>query len=149
MGHNVHAGRVEPHEEWLVSRLCFVHELQRKIEDLVVYRLHPFWIKRSGIFDLLLADFTPARHVRRVVRIRGPAVDHVAWTDLVQQVLRIVRMRRVFHRVEMIEITEEFIEAVDGGQEFILVTKMVLTELTGRIAQRFERSRDGASFGGY
>ena len=46
-------------------------------------------------------------------------VDHVARADDVQQVLRIVRMRRVFHRVEVIQVAEEFVEAVDGGQELV------------------------------
>src|SRR5438093_4532629 len=48
-------------------------------------------------------------------------------------------MRRIFHGIEVVEITEELVEAVDGGQEFILVAKMVLAELPGGVALRFER----------
>src|SRR6266480_7722793 len=54
-------------------------------------------------------------------------------------------MCRIFHCVEVIEVAEEFIEAVDSGQEFIQIAEVVLPELAGRIALRFERGSDGAS----
>ena len=34
-------------------------------------------------------------------------------------------MRRIFHRVEVIEITEELVEAVNGRQELVPVTKRI------------------------
>ena len=43
-------------------------------------------------------------------------MHHVARADLVQQILRIVRMRGVFHRIEVIQVAEEFIEAVNEGR---------------------------------
>ena len=61
-------------------------------------------------------------------------MEHVARTDGVQQILRIVRVRRVFHCVEMIEVTEELIEAVHRRKEFVLVAKVVLAELAGGVA---------------
>ena len=64
-----------------------------------------------------------------------------------KQILRIVRMRRVFHRVEVIQVAEEFVEAVDGGQELIAVAQMVLAELAGGVALRFERGGNRAGFG--
>src|SRR5690349_16210780 len=70
-------------------------------------------------------------------------MNHVARTNLVQQLLRIVRMRRIFHPIEVIKIAEEFIEAVDRGQEVILVAKMVLAELSGNIALRLQRGSNG------
>ena len=57
-------------------------------------------------------------------------------------------MRRVFHRVQVIEIAEEFIEPVDRRQELILVAKVILAELAGGVALRFERGGNGASLGG-
>ena len=75
-------------------------------------------------------------------------VNHVARADDVQQVLRIVGMRRVFHRVEVIQIAEEFVEAVDGRQELVAVAEVVLAELAGGVALRLERGGDGAGFGG-
>jgi hypothetical protein len=57
-------------------------------------------------------------------------------------------VRRVFHRVQVIEVAEEFIEPVDGRQELILVAKMILAELAGGVALRFERGGNCASLGG-
>ena len=54
-------------------------------------------------------------------------------------------MRRVFHRVEVIEVAEELVEAVDGGQELIQIAEVVLAELAGGVALRFERGGDRAS----
>ena len=70
-------------------------------------------------------------------------MDHVARADDVQQFLRVGGMRGVFHRVEVIEITEEFVEAVNGRQELVEIAEMVLAELAGGIAHRLERRRDG------
>ena len=60
------------------------------------------------------------------IMLRGPTC--------VLQVLRIVRMAGVFHRVEVIEIAEELVEAVHRRQELVLVAKMVLAELAGGVA---------------
>ena len=56
-------------------------------------------------------------------------------------------MRRVFHRVQVIQVAEEFVEAVNGGQELVAVAQMVLAELAGGVALRFERGGNRASFG--
>src|SRR5438552_12648779 len=58
-------------------------------------------------------------------------------------------MRRIFHRVEVIEVAEEFIEPMDSGQELIEIAEMVLAELAGRVALRFERGSYGASLSWY
>ena len=83
MRDDVHAGRIEPAEERLVVRLGFVDELECEIANLVVDRLHPFWVKRAGVLDLLLADFAPARHFGCVIRVGRPRMNHVARADLV------------------------------------------------------------------
>src|SRR5947199_10853990 len=57
-------------------------------------------------------------------------------------------MCRIFHCVEVIEVAEEFVEAVDSGQELIQIAEMVLPELAGGVALRFERGSDGASLCG-
>ena len=73
-------------------------------------------------------------------------VNHVARADLIQQILRIVGMRRVFHRVEVIEVAEEFVEPMDSGQEFIEIAEVILAELASGVALRFERGGDRAGF---
>ena len=75
-------------------------------------------------------------------------MDHVARADDVQQVLRIVGMCRVFHRVEVIEVAEELVEAVDSRQKFILVAKVILAELAGGIPHVLEHSGNGHRLGG-
>ena len=51
-------------------------------------------------------------------------------------------MRRVFHRVEVIQVAEELVEAVDGRQELVEVAEVVLAELPGGIAHGLQRRRD-------
>ena len=147
MRDDVHARRVEPEEERLVVRLRLVDELEGIVEDLVVDRLHPLGIERAGVLDLLLADLAPARLHRRVVGVGRPAVDHVARADRVLQVLRIVAVRRVLHRIQVVEVAEELIEAVHRRQELVEVAQMVLAELAGGVAHRLERRGDGRRLG--
>ena len=45
-------------------------------------------------------------------------------------------MARVFHRVEVIEVAVELVEAVHRWQEFVAVTEVVLAELTRRVSHR-------------
>ena len=92
-----------------------------------------FGHKLARVLDLLLADLAPARVDRGVVGGGRHRADHVARTDLGPQVLRIVRMAGVFHRVEVIEIAEELVEAVHRRQELVLVAEMVLAELAGGV----------------
>jgi hypothetical protein len=46
---------------------------------------------------------------------------------------------RLVLSIEVIEIAEELIEAVNRGQELIAVAKMVLAELPGSVTQRLEQ----------
>ena len=101
-----------------------------------------FGIQRAGVLDLLLADLAPARLHGRVVRVRRPAVDHVARTDFVHQGPADSWGGRVLHGIEVIEIAEELVEAVDRRQELVQVAKMVLAELAGGVAHRFECGGD-------
>jgi hypothetical protein len=47
---------------------------------------------------------------------------------------RIVRHLRLFFGVEVVEIAEELVEAVRGGQVLVEITEVVLPELPGRVA---------------
>src|SRR5205823_14716743 len=96
-------------------------------------------IKRAGVLDLLFTDLAPAWHLGGIIRSGRPGMDHIARANLVEQVLWVVRMRRVFHRIQVIQIAKELVEAVDGGQELVQIAEMVFTELAGFIALRLER----------
>ena len=50
--------------------------------------------------------------------------------------------------VQVIEVAEELVEAVHGGQEFVAIAEMVLAELPGRIALRLQQLGYGRIFGG-
>ena len=92
MRNHVHARRVEPKEKRLAVGLRLIEELEGIVANLVVDGFHPLGIERAGILNLLLADLAPARHLRRVVGVGRPAVDHVARPYRGDQILRIVAM---------------------------------------------------------
>ncbi len=119
------------------------------VEDLGVDRLHSLRIELAGVFDFLLADFAPARLDRRIVDVCGPAMQHVARPDGGLESRRVVAMRRVFHRIEVVQVAEEFVETVDRGQKRISVTQMVLAKLARGIAHRLQRGGDGRRFCGH
>ena len=50
--------------------------------------------------------------------------------------------------IQVIEVAEELVEAVHGGQEFVAVAKMVLAELPGRIALRLQQLGNGRILAG-
>jgi hypothetical protein len=52
-------------------------------------------------------------------------------------------MKRVFHRVEVIQIAPELVEAVNGRQKLIAITQVIFAELTRCVAHRFQHSCDG------
>src|ERR1700730_17919979 len=114
MCHDVHAGRVEPDEEWLLVGPRFVDELEREIEDLVIDRLHPFWVERARVLYSLLSDLTPPRLFGRIFSVAGPRVDHVPWADHVLDFLRIGPMGRTLHCVQVVKVAEKLVEAVNG-----------------------------------
>ncbi len=144
MRDDVHPRRVEPEEERLAVLLGLVDELERVVEDLVVDGLHPSSGQSvAGVLDLLLADLAPARLLGRVVRVGRPGVDHVARADLVLERRRVVGMARVLHRVQVIEVAEELVEAVHRGQELVQVAQVVLAELAGGVAHGLEHRGDG------
>ena len=118
-----------------------LHEINGAIGDIVVDCHHSLFGQRAGVFYHLLADLAEAWIDRCVVDLRGFAVHHAAWSELRKErrVLRIVRQFRLFLGVQVIEVAVELVEAVNGGEKFVAVAKMVLAELPGRIAERLEQ----------
>ena len=68
-------------------------------------------------------------------RLRGPTLSF--------SVLRIVGVERILHRIEVIEVAEELIEAVHRRQIFVAVAEMVLAELPGGVAHGLQHGGDG------
>ena len=73
-------------------------------------------------------------------------MDHVARPNDVQQVLRIIGMGRVFHCIEVVEVAEELVEAVDRWQELVAIAEVILAELAGGITLRLESGGNRAGF---
>ena len=96
------------------------------------------WRQRSFVHDLLLADGAPARLDRRIVGVACPAMDEVPRADRVtdRRVSRIGVPVGIRHGVEVIQIAEELIEAVDAREVLVQVAEMVLAELSGGVAHR-------------
>src|SRR5262245_47314667 len=74
-------------------------------------------------------------------------MDHASGAELLLEVRKIlfrgvVRLLRILFGVQVIEVPEELIEAVGGGQVFVEVAKMVLPELAGCVSERFEQLRN-------
>ena len=144
-GPDVHAARIEPDEERLPVAVRPVDEVGRGLEELLVDRLHPLFRERPGVLAFLLAPGAEARIVARRDGRGRDAFHHAARTELRLEggVLRIVRMFRFILGVQMIEVAEELVEAVNRRQKFVAVAEMVLAELPGRIALRLEQIGDG------
>ena len=74
----------------------------------------------------------------------GVGVDHTPGSESIAKlgVLRVVRMFRLVLGVQVIEIPIELIEAVARREELILVTKVVLAELSGGVPLVLEQLCD-------
>ena len=78
-----------------------------------------------------------------------PAVHQAARAVLVVVGL-VVRERvpvRVRHGVEVVQVAEELVEAVQRRQVLVQVAEVVLAELPGGVALRLERGGEGAGLG--
>ena len=125
VGAEVHARGIPPEEEGAALRRGLVKVVQRTGGHLVVYRLHALFRQRPGVLDPLAA----VGH--------SPAVDDPARTVALPEsgVLGVVLMLGLFLRVQVVEVPEELVETVVGGQVLVEVTQMVLAELGGGVAQ--------------
>ena len=59
------------------------------------------------------------------------------------RILRVVLVFRFLFGVEVIQVAEELVEAVVGGQKLILVPQVILAELAGRVPLRLQQGGDG------
>ena len=69
-------------------------------------------------------------------------MDH-ARAHLAPQVLRVVRVAGVFHRIEVIQVAEELVEPVHRGEELVFVAEMVFAELARGVTHRPQHRGDG------
>ena len=119
---DVHAGGVVPDEKRLIRRMRPVHEIKRKLGDFFIDGFHTLHVQRAGILDLAVCDGmndTPGAEFLGEFRI--------LWVILI--------FRFVFG-VQVIQIPEELVESVIGGQMLIEIAKMILAELSCCVSHR-------------
>ena len=73
-----------------------------------------------------------------IVDVGGRAMEHAPRPVLLLElgVLGVVIALRLLFGVQVVEIAEEFVEAVHGRQVLVVVAQVVLAELAGRVALR-------------
>ena len=108
------------------------------LHGLVVDGLHALLGQGSGVLDLLLPYLAEARIDGWVVRVGRESMQHAARTEFRSErwVLRIVLVLGLLLGIQMIEIAEELVEAVQRRQKLILVAQMVFAELASGVAER-------------
>src|SRR5262249_46615428 len=148
----VHVGGVDPAEEWGAGRVLALDPIFGGGDELVVAGLHALFRQRPGVLDSLLADLAEPGVRRRVVLVGGPAVQHAARTEALAELREVLSRRvigelRLLFRVEVIEVAEELVEAVDRWQELVAVAEVVLAELAGRVAGVLEQFSAGRILG--
>ena len=125
----MHVSRVEPDKKWLVGILSIANKAFGFDQHFIVDRFHALFGQRSCVFNPLSAVAV------------CPAVQHSARTKplpKLREVLGfgIVRKFWFLLSVQVIEVAEEFIKAMQGWQVFIAIAKVVFAKLPGAIAQR-------------
>ena len=119
---------------------CPVMKSIAAAQELVVDGLHALLGERAGVLDPL-----------RAVGV-GPRVDDPAGPEALLEVREVLGLGVVVELgllfgVEVVEVAEELVEAVRGGQELVPVAQVVLAELAGRVALRLQRGGDGRVLG--
>ena len=143
----VHVGGVHPDEERRVGIVCPTNEVLAGVGEFLVDGFHALLGQRPGVLDALLAaGAAPA--VFGVVELVGrPGVDDPARPQLLVEqrelvLRRPVRVLWLLLCVEVVQVAEELVEAVHGGQVLVLVPEVVLAELAGGVAVRLQQLGD-------
>src|SRR5215472_1791523 len=144
----MHPGRIEVAEPRLAFLGLALHEVQRRIAELFVHGFHALLWQRAGILNCLFSNFAELRVNRGVILVSCFATQHSTRPEFLSErrVFWVVVILRFFLSVEVIEIAEELVEAVDRRQELVSVSKMVLAELPGCVPELFQKLRDGGIF---
>ena len=129
MGPEMHSSRVEPDEKGFVVLGGALNKLLRTVEKLEIDRLHAFFIERAGIGHATV----------------GKAVHNPSGSKALTKggVLGVVRILRLLLGIQVVEVAEELVKPVLGGQKLIAVTEMVLAKLPRGIALFFEERGEG------
>ena len=145
----VHARAVPPHEPRLARRMLLANELHGPVRRFIVNRLHAFLGQWSRIFAALLPPRAESSRFGLVVFLGCIAVQNAARAEVLEKglavgqypVTRVVFVLRLFFGVQVIQVAEEFVEAVHGRQVLVAIALVVLAELAGRVSLPFQHGR--------
>ena len=148
VGSEMHGCRVEPQKERLTRLVALVDEAESSFGNLIVNRFHAFLGQGTSVLDRLLAYPAKTGIDGWIILVGGGAVHDPSRPEFLEKtrIFGIVDVFRFLFRVQVIEVAEELVKSMRRGQVFIPVAKMVLAELAGRVAKRFEHFRDGGIF---
>src|SRR5271170_3083557 len=126
-----------------------LHEVEGGGHELFVHRFHSFLGERPRVLDRLLADLSERWIDGGVVLVGGLAFEHATRTELLPEVrvLRVIGVFRLFFGVEVVEVAEKLVEAMDRRQMFVTIAKVVLAELAGSVTEILEKLRDSRILG--
>ena len=137
----MHAGGIEPGKERFLVAVRPVNEVEGGAQKFLVHCLHALLAERTGVGAALLAPLAETRILARRIGDGRRAAKDAARTEaqLELRVLRIVGVLGLVFGIQVVEIAEELIEAVNRRQKLVAVAEMVLAELSGHIALRLEQ----------
>ena len=147
----MHVGGVHPGEERLARFFLACDEVDAGLGGFVVDGLHALLGERSGVLDSLLAQRAEARVDLIGFLLGGPGMHHTARQHLRAELRSllfgwVVRVFGLFLGVEVVQVAEELVETVCGGQVLVEITEMVLAELASGITDGLEQCRDRRVF---
>ena len=93
----------------------------------------------------LLADAAETRVDGRVVHVGGLAVEHAARSEALLELgtfVRVVGVLGLLFGVQVVEVAEELVEAVNSGQILVPVAEVVLPDLGRPVAVRLQELGD-------
>ena len=110
VGAKVHVGGIDPDEERLAGLMLALNQVNCRGDKFIVNGLHALLGQRAGIFDFLRAA---CGWPSSAARPRGP--------NLLPEVRKVLfrsdsPQLRLFLGVQVIQVAEEFVEAVHGRQ---------------------------------
>ena len=120
--------RVDPGKERGVAGRRAIDEGPRRRDEFLVRRFHALARQGTRVLDAPVG--VGADDTARPEALAKPAR------------LRVVLILGLLLGIEVVEIAEEFVEAMGRGQELVLVAEVVLAELARRVALGFEHFGD-------
>ena len=124
MCEDMHPGCIHPDKEWFTSLDLSFYIINAGSCGFIVNRFHPLFCKGACILNNLFAYTTPMGLYGRVVGIARFTTQHTAWFEILDK-SRIVDWPifalGLLLCIEVIQVSVEFIKAMDSWKKFVAV----------------------------